>query len=53
MRRVLRDQLGNRHHRRFVTHWDFVRYAEDNGLHLDFTTPPQRSDPKLPPLFEE
>jgi hypothetical protein len=32
---------------------DFVRYAGEQGLHLDFTTPPQRPDRKLPQMFEE
>ena len=53
MRRVILDQLGNRYHRRFDTHWDFVRYAQEQGLNLDFTTPPKRPDAKLPPLFDE
>lgn len=53
VRRVILDQLGNRYHQRFVTHWDFVRYAQDHNLNLDFTTPPQRPDAKLPPLFED
>jgi tRNA A-37 threonylcarbamoyl transferase component Bud32 len=53
VRRVILDQLGNRYHRRFATHWDFVRYAQEQRLGLDFTTPPQRPDPKLPPLFQE
>ena len=53
VRRVILDQLGNRYRRRFDTHWDFVRYAQEKGLNLDFTTPPKRPDPKLPPLFEE
>jgi len=39
--------------RLFATHWDFVRYAQEQGLNLDFTTPPQRPDQKLPRLFEE
>jgi tRNA A-37 threonylcarbamoyl transferase component Bud32 len=52
VRRVILDQLGNRYGRRFDTHWDFVRYAQEQGLNLDFTTPPQRPDRKLPPLFE-
>jgi hypothetical protein len=52
LRRVVLDQLGNRYGRRFETHWDFVRYAPEQGLDLDFTTPPKRPDPKLPPLFE-
>jgi len=51
--RVILDQLGNRYHRRFTTHWDFVHYAHEQGLSLDFTTPPERPDPKLLPLFEE
>jgi hypothetical protein len=53
VRRVVLNQLGNRYGRRFETHWDFVRYAEDQGLNLDFTTPAKRPDPKLPPLFQE
>jgi hypothetical protein len=44
VRRVILDQLGNRYGRRFATHWDFVRYAQEQRLHLDFTTPPQRPD---------
>jgi hypothetical protein len=53
VRRVVLDQLGNRYGRRFETHWDFVRYAGEQGLGLDFTTPPQRPERKLPPLFQE
>jgi hypothetical protein len=53
VRRVILNHLGNRYGRPFETHWDFVRYDQERGLHLDFTTPPQRPDPKLPPLFEE
>jgi tRNA A-37 threonylcarbamoyl transferase component Bud32 len=44
VRRVVLDQFGNRFGRRFATHWDFVRYAQEQGLNLDFTTPPQRPD---------
>jgi serine/threonine protein kinase len=51
-RRIVLDQLGNRYGRRFGTHWDFVRYAQEQKLNLDFTTPPERPDPQLPPLFE-
>ncbi len=47
------DQFGNRYGRRFDTHWDFVRYAREKRMNLDFTTTPQRPDRKLPPLFEE
>lgn len=50
---VILGQLGNRYGRRFDTHWDFVRHAQQQGLNLDFTTPPKRPDRKLPPLFEE
>jgi hypothetical protein len=53
VRRIILDQLGHRYSRRFDTHWDFVRYAQEQGLNLDFTTPPQRPDRKLPPLFAE
>jgi len=53
VRRIILDQLGTRYGRRFATHWDFVRYAQGQRLNLDFTTPPQRPDPKLSPLFEE
>ena len=42
VRRVILNQLGNRYGRRFDTHWDFVRYAQEQGLDLDFTTPPKR-----------
>ena len=52
VRRIILDQLGNRHGRRFDTHWDFVRYAQEKGLNLDFTSPPQRPDPKLTALIE-
>jgi hypothetical protein len=43
-RRAILDQLGNRYGRRFDTHWDFVRYAQQQGLNLDFTTPPKRPE---------
>jgi hypothetical protein len=52
VRKVILDQLGNRYRRRFDTHWDFVRYAQQQKLNLDFTTPPQRPDRQLPRLFE-
>ena len=41
-RRVVLDHLGNRYGRRFVNHWAFVRYATEQKLNLDFTTPPRR-----------
>jgi tRNA A-37 threonylcarbamoyl transferase component Bud32 len=45
-RRVVLDHLGNRYGRRFVNHWAFVRYAREQGLNLDFTTPPRRPNPE-------
>jgi hypothetical protein len=42
IRRVILDQLGNRYGRRFDSQWDFVRYAQECQLNLDFTTPPRR-----------
>jgi len=45
-RRVVLDHLGNRYGRRFVNRWAFVRYAHEQGLDLDLTTPPKRPDPK-------
>lgn len=40
------DHLGNHSGRKFTNHWQVVRYAEEHYLNLDFTTPPQRPDPK-------
>ncbi len=45
-RRVVLDHLGNRYGQRFVYHWAFVRYAQEQGLDLDFATPPKRPDPR-------
>ena len=45
-RRAVLDQLGNIHGRRFANHWEFVRFAREKGLKLDFTSPPRRPDPK-------
>jgi hypothetical protein len=53
VRRLVLDQLGNRYGRRFETHWDFVRYAQEQHLDLDFATPPQRPERKLPALFAD
>src|SRR5262249_36558686 len=41
-RRIVLKHLGNRYGRRFANHWDFVRYAKEQQLDLDFTTPPKR-----------
>jgi hypothetical protein len=45
-RRAVLDQLGNRYGRRFSNHWAFVRFAQEQNLGLNFTTPPKRPDPK-------
>jgi hypothetical protein len=45
-RQIVLDHLGNRHGWRFVNHWAFVRYATEQKLKIDFTTPPKRPDPK-------
>ncbi len=41
-RKVVLKHLGNRYGRRFPDHWAFVRYATEQKLGLDFTTPPKR-----------
>jgi serine/threonine protein kinase len=41
-RRIVLDHLGNRYGPRFVNHWAFVRYATEQNLNLDFTSPPRR-----------
>jgi len=41
-RRVVLDHLGKRYGRRFANHWAFVRYAQEQGLKLDLTSPPRR-----------
>jgi hypothetical protein len=53
VRQVILTQLGNRYGRSFDTHWDFVRYAQEQQLDLDFTTPPKRPDRKLSQLFAD
>jgi predicted ATP-grasp superfamily ATP-dependent carboligase/predicted Ser/Thr protein kinase len=45
-RRVVLDILGRRYGRRFFNHWAFVRFAHEQNLGLDFTTPPRRPDPQ-------
>ena len=42
-RRVILDQLENRYHHKFADHWAFVRFAKQQKLDLDFTTPPKRT----------
>jgi hypothetical protein len=41
-RRVILDQLENRYRGKFADHWAFVRFAKEQKLGLDFTTPPKR-----------
>jgi hypothetical protein len=47
-RRVVLKHLGNRYGRRIASHWDFVRYAQEHRLDLDFTTPPKRPERPAP-----
>jgi hypothetical protein len=44
--RAILDELENRYRQKFADHWAFVRFAKEQKLGLDFTTPPQR--PALP-----
>jgi hypothetical protein len=41
-RRVVLDELGSRYDRHFEDQWDFVRFAEEQKLGLDFSSPVQR-----------
>jgi hypothetical protein len=41
-RRLVLAQLARHYGRPFADQWDFVRFAEEHKLDLDFTTPPQR-----------
>jgi tRNA A-37 threonylcarbamoyl transferase component Bud32 len=41
-RQIILKHLGNRYGRRFANHWEFVRFAQEQHLGLDFTTPPKR-----------
>jgi hypothetical protein len=47
-RRIVLHHLGLRYRRRFVNHWEFVRFATERGLGLDFRTPPRRYGPTGP-----
>jgi hypothetical protein len=44
-RRVVLDQLENRYHRPFADPWEFVHFAQEQGLGLNFDTPSQRYPP--------
>jgi hypothetical protein len=46
-RRVVLEQLENRYRRPFADHWEFVRFAQQQNLGLDFTTPPRRPEALL------
>jgi hypothetical protein len=41
-RRAVLDQLGLQHRRTFADQWEFVRFAEEQHLGLDLTSPPRR-----------
>jgi hypothetical protein len=41
-RRVVLAALGARYKRQFADDWDFVHFADQGKLGLDFTTPPQQ-----------
>jgi hypothetical protein len=41
-RRAVLDQLEYRYQRKFADHWEFVRFARQKNLGLDFTSPPKR-----------
>jgi hypothetical protein len=36
------DQLQRHYQRPFADQWDFVRFAKEQHLRLDLTTPPKR-----------
>jgi hypothetical protein len=40
-RRAVLDALGTRYQRHFADQWEFVRFAEEQKLGLDFTSPPR------------
>jgi hypothetical protein len=42
-RRLVLDRLGRHYRRPFADRWDFVRYAEEQKLGLDFTSRPRRT----------
>ncbi len=41
-RKVVLKHLGNRYGRVFANHWEFVRFAQEQRLDLDLTSPPKR-----------
>ena len=42
------EQLETRYRRPFADHWQFVRFATEQHLGLDFTTPPRRPESPEP-----
>ncbi len=42
--RIVLDHLGKRYHRTFTGPWEFVGFAREQDLDLDFTTPPQQPE---------
>ena len=43
-RRLVLQQLSRRYQRPFADVWDFVHFAKEQNLGLDFTTPPRRPE---------
>jgi hypothetical protein len=41
-RQVVLEQLARRYRRPFADQWEFVRFAKEKKLGLDFSTPPRR-----------
>jgi hypothetical protein len=41
-RKFVLEHLGIRYGHTFANHWEFVHYAQEHGLDLDFTAPPKR-----------
>jgi hypothetical protein len=44
-RRLVLGQLARHYERPFADQWEFVRFAREQKLGLDFTSPPQRPEP--------
>jgi hypothetical protein len=47
-RRVVLDQLAEHYRRPFADHWEFVRFAREQNLGLDFTAPARRPEAPAP-----
>jgi hypothetical protein len=46
-RRIILDQLEGHYKRAFADQWAFVRYAREEKLDLDFTSPPKLRAPSV------